>query len=272
MATIPSAHSVKQLLDTFNDATSVLIVTHNNPDPDAIASAFALAYLFDKALGVTAQIVYKGIVGRAENRAVTRYLNHPLHAFKVADLQEASHVILIDTQPGFGNNPVSAAAQLAAVIDHHERVNSTVNAHFVDIRPGVGAASTILVEYLREAEIPLSAAVATVLFYGIKTDTMGLQRGASTADHHAFCYLLPFVDFEAIARIERAQVSTDYFKTIVETLQSTRIYDAIIISHIPMMRYPDLTADIADLLLRTRGCRWVFCSGIYKETIYFSPV
>ena len=83
-------------------------------------------------------------------------------------------------------------------------------------------------------------------------------------------YLLPFVDFDAVGRVERATVSPEYFGILVETLQSTVVYDHLIVSHIPVMDYPDLTADIADMLLRTRGCRWIFCSGIYKETIYFS--
>jgi len=263
--------SLRRLLNAVRYADSILIVPHNNPDPDAIASAVALKYLFDKKLNLPSQIAYRGIVGRAENRAVTRYLDHPLQLLKMADLRAASHIVLIDTQPEFGNNPVSRDdSNIAAVIDHHQFVEEQSNVRFVDVRPEIGASATMLVEYLRLAKLPIPPDLATVLFYGIKTDTMGLQRGASAADHEAFCYLLGLVDFEAIARIERAQVSTDYFRTIVETLQSTLVFDSVITTHIPQMSYPDLTADIADLLLRTRGCRWVFCSGTYNDVIYFS--
>lgn len=262
--------TLRRLLNAVRGAENVLIVPHNNPDPDAIASAAALVYLFKEKLDVQAQIVYKGVVGRAENRAVTRHLDHPLQPLRMGDLHAASHVVLVDTQPGFGNNPTSEVDNVVIVIDHHQSIGEKLDVRFVDVRPDVGAASTIMVEYLREAKLEIPSDLATALFYGIKTDTMGLQRGASSTDHNAFCFLLDLVDFEAVARIERAQVSTDYFRTIVEAFQSTRVYDYIITSHIPEMRYPDLTADIADLLLRTRGCRWVFCSGVYNDTLYFS--
>ena len=243
---------------------------HNNPDPDAVAAAVALKYLVDQTLGIPSQIGYKGIVGRAENRALSRYLEHPLQLLRMADLHAASHVALIDTQPSFGNNPISTTDNVAVVIDHHQPMEGPVDADFVDVRPAVGSASTMLVEYLRAAKLPFPQALATALFYGIKTDTMALQRGASPIDHKAFCHLLEFADFEAIGRIERAQLAPEYFGILVDTLQSTLVYDHITTSHIPVMRYPDLTADIADLLLRTRGYRWSFCSGIYKNAIHFS--
>lgn len=262
--------SLRRLHNALKGAGNVLILPHNNPDPDAIASSVALAYLLESKWNIDSQVVYRGVLGRAENRAVTRYLDHPLKPLRISDLNAASHIALIDTQPSFGNNPLTPTDKVAVVIDHHQSVEETIEANFVDVRPAVGASSTILVEYLRMAKLPIPSDLATALFYGIKTDTMALQRGACSADHEAFCFLLKFVDFEAVGRIERAQVSPDYFRTIVDTLQTTMIYDSVITSHIAAMSYPDLTADMADLLMRTRGCRWVFCSGIYNNELYFS--
>lgn len=261
---------LRRLLKTLEGASKVLILPHNNPDPDAVASAVALRHLLGQALGLESQIAYRGIVGRAENRALSRYLDHPLEPLRMAVLHNASHTILVDTQPSFGNNPISPADRVTAVIDHHQPMEAPIEADFVDVRTEVGSSSTMLVEYLHAAKLAIPQQLATALLYGIKTDTMGLQRGASPNDHKAFCHLLEFTDFEAIGRIERAQVSPEYFSTLVETLQSTLVYDHIITSHIPSMSYPDLTADIADLLLRTRNYRWAFCSGIYKDAIYFS--
>src|SRR5512146_1938718 len=55
-----------------------LILTHDNPDPDSIASAVALAYILEHMAGIQAVVAYGGIVGRAENRAMIRVLKLPV--------------------------------------------------------------------------------------------------------------------------------------------------------------------------------------------------
>jgi len=262
--------NLQQLLDAVQGAEHVLILPHNNPDPDAIASAVALRYLLEQTLPLTAKIVYRGSVGRAENRALVRYLDSPLERLAAADLRADSSIALVDTQPGAGNNPIADAVNVAIVIDHHPLRESSAAARFSDVRPEIGAASTMLVAYLQMADLPLTTQLATALFYGIKTDTLDLLRSATVADRNAFCYLLPQVDLEAISRLEHAQLSPAYFKSLVETLQSAKIYNNVIVAFLGAMQYPDLTADMAGLLLRMQDCRWVICLGVYKETLFFS--
>ncbi len=62
------------LFRAVGGAGSVLILPHNDPDPDAIASAVALRHLLTERLGVEGYIAYKGVIGRAENKALVRYL------------------------------------------------------------------------------------------------------------------------------------------------------------------------------------------------------
>jgi nanoRNase/pAp phosphatase (c-di-AMP/oligoRNAs hydrolase) len=66
------------LADALAGAEQVLIVPHNNPDPDAIASALALQTLVTEHLLYPATVAYQGAIGRAENRALIRYLDFPL--------------------------------------------------------------------------------------------------------------------------------------------------------------------------------------------------
>ncbi|MGB3862231.1 MAG: hypothetical protein WA915_09095 [Candidatus Aminicenantaceae bacterium] len=56
----------------------VLILPHDNPDPDAIASAWGLSYLLKKKLGLASTIAYSGLIGRTENRELVRELKIPL--------------------------------------------------------------------------------------------------------------------------------------------------------------------------------------------------
>ncbi|MBU6283988.1 phosphoesterase, partial [bacterium] len=53
----------------------VVILPHDNPDPDALASAAALQYLLSEIAEVDSVIALGGIIGRAENRAMVKYLN-----------------------------------------------------------------------------------------------------------------------------------------------------------------------------------------------------
>jgi nanoRNase/pAp phosphatase (c-di-AMP/oligoRNAs hydrolase) len=122
-------------------------------------------------------------------------------------------------------------------------------------------------EYLQAADIEPPPSLATALFYGIKTDTMGLGRGASPADVAAYFYLQPRIDIGALVEIERAQVSADYFQKLDTALHETRVYDSVVISYMGLMHRPDMAAEMADLLLRLKGTQWVICLGAYKDEL-----
>ncbi len=167
------------LLEAIPDAERVLILTHNDPDPDAIGSAVALRHLLVNRLNVAVKIAYRGIIGRAENKALVRYLDHPLQQFSRSDLVSPVTIVLVDTQPGAGNSPLRQPIDVALVIDHHPWHPETSSARFAEVRSDVGATSTILTEFLQAAGIELPTPIATALFYGIKTDTMGLGRSGT---------------------------------------------------------------------------------------------
>ena len=260
---------LEALLDAVQCASQVLILPHNDPDPDAIASAVALRTLLAH-MGVKSRIVYKGIIGRAENKALVRYLGRPLRRLEAADLQSAAPIALVDTQPGTGNNALPRDRTAAIVFDHHPPVKSPTPASFSEINPHLGATSTMLTEYLQAAGIEPEPQMATALFYGIKTDTMGLARGTSQADVAAYFYLQPRIDVEALAQIETAQVPPEYFKMMVTALQAARLYDGVVVSYVGQMHRPDLAAEMADILLRLEGTQWVVCMGIYEHELILS--
>jgi len=54
-----------QLLDTITQFAEVVILPHNDPDPDAIASGAALCYLLQEAAGVKSTMMYAGSLVRA---------------------------------------------------------------------------------------------------------------------------------------------------------------------------------------------------------------
>lgn len=261
---------LEQLHEVLDGHTKLLVIPHNDPDPDAIAASLGLRYLAAELYGVEAEIRYNGIIGRAENKALVRYLRNPLKKLNNVPLDRGTPIALIDTQPGAGNNPVPTNIHPAIVIDHHNRKELSSLAYFVDIRTDVGASATILTEYLQAANINIPPSLATALFYGIKTDTMGLGRGASSADAAAYFYLQPKIDVESLVQIERAQVPETYFKSLNLALQATKVYDDLVIAYLGPMKYPDLGAEIADLLLRLKDVKWVICMGVFEGDLFIS--
>jgi nanoRNase/pAp phosphatase (c-di-AMP/oligoRNAs hydrolase) len=268
-----SQENLKMLLQAIGQAQEMVILPHNNPDPDAIASAVALRYLIAEKLDIEAHIVYQGIIGRAENKALVRYLVHPLRPLIDSDLADSKPIAIIDTQPGAGNILTAASKpNIAIVIDHHSWPNLSSGAavSFVDVRPEVGATSTILTEYLQTAGLEPPVPLATALFYGIKTNTLGLGRNTSSADANAYYYLQPRVDVKGLADIEQARVPPHYFKSFDVALRAARLYDGILISYMGPVGYPDLTAEMADLLLRLEESEWVVCMGDYQGEMIVS--
>jgi nanoRNase/pAp phosphatase (c-di-AMP/oligoRNAs hydrolase) len=264
------AERLKSLWEALRETNTVLILPHNNPDPDAIASAVALCYLLEQKTGIEGQIRYQGIIGRAENKALVRYLGYPLARLRRSDLDSGTLIALVDTRPGAGNNALPEGHSAAIVLDHHLQCESVAEELLVDIRPDVGATSTMLTEYLQAAAIEPPPSLATALFYGIKTDTMDLSRGASQPDIDAYFYLQRRVDLEALGRIERAQVPSAYFQGLVTALQATRRYDDILVSYLGAMDYPDQAAEVADFVLRLQGIRWSLCMGTHDGDMVLS--
>ena len=82
----------------------ILIVTHDNPDPDSIAAAVALRHLLLIQTGQNAVIGFGGIIGRRENLNMVMELEIVLTPISTLDLDQFDVVCMVDTQPGTGNN------------------------------------------------------------------------------------------------------------------------------------------------------------------------
>lgn len=266
-----SAEAVEALSRTLDGASTCLIVTHDDPDPDSIASAVALAFLLEKQLGLRTTTAYGGIIGRAENKTMVRLLSLDLSPLREVETGQYDAIALVDAQPGAGNVSLPSEITPTVVIDHHSDVRSVLEGvPFVDLRGGCGATSTILTNYLVAAHLDPGSRVATALFYGIKADTMGLARGAGQPDVQAYLYLLPLADTKVLAQIEQAQVPLAYFQAFERALERTFIYDDVVICNLGTMDWPDLAAEMADFLLRWEGARWIVCMGLFNDEVVVS--
>jgi nanoRNase/pAp phosphatase (c-di-AMP/oligoRNAs hydrolase) len=250
----------------------VLILTHDNPDPDALASGKALATLFKKAWGIPSRLVYSGLVARAENQAVLKRLTSEWEQSDILpDLKEYTAVAQVDTQPGAGNNRLNTVQPRHIVIDHHYPIREMIDTvTYSDIRTEMGSTVTMLFQYLEAAGIRPDPILATAMFYGLKTDTRSLSRGSSPADEIAFLELLHHLDQQELARVELASLSRGYFRAFNRGLHATRLYGRVIVTRLGLMEQPDFAAEMADILIRLQDAHAALCLGQHGDTLHIS--
>ena len=271
MASAPMRGLLADLLRVLERPGPLTILPHDNPDPDAMASAVTLKYLVARRLGKEAQIALGGIVGRAENRAMRTYLNISLVPVGEVRFDADMQVVLVDTQPGRSNNSLPEGVVPTAVIDHHPAYAEYPGVSFLDLREDYGATSTILTEYLRDSKLEVEPKIATALFYGISAETQDLGREATAADIEASHYLYPYTNKRRLAKIENARVPREYFRVFREAIDRAALYDhKIVVSLLGDVQYPDMVAEVADFLLRLEGAEWAAAIGAFNGCLYCS--
>lgn len=259
-----------RLTDALSSVRRPLILTHDNPDPDALASAFGMKELLAGALHLDATVAFSGIIGRAENRAMVRELELMPEPLSTLDLSEFDGALLVDAQPETGNASLPADVRLLAVVDHHPPHLDASSLPFVDIRDDYGATATILVEYARALEVEFSRPAATALFYALKSETQDLGREAGSADRDAYLGLLERADMAAVARIQRARVPREYFRAFRDAIERAEIRGRAVVTDLGAVGSPDIVAEIADFLLRLQGMDWSCCLGRHQNQIVLS--
>ncbi len=252
-----------------NELSPLLILTHNYPDPDAIASAFALSYLASTVFGIPSRIVYGGVVGRMENREMVKILKIPIHKLRSHDLRAYANVALVDTQPGFANNPFSGKRRAAIVIDQHPS-DETPQADLAIVDTQCGATSVILAEALLHCGVEPPVFLATALVYGILSDTLNLYRVPRADVIQTYLAMLPFCDLKALAKIQNPPRSRRFFGTLSRAIQNAMVRRGVIISTLGWVENPDLVSQTADFLLTYKTVRWAFCMGRYHGRLYVS--
>jgi nanoRNase/pAp phosphatase (c-di-AMP/oligoRNAs hydrolase) len=253
----------------FHQRHRLLILTHDNPDPDSIASAVALKHLVKERFGIQSRVAYGGMVGRAENRAMLRLLKIKLSPIWRIRIPTYRYIALVDTQPGVGNNSLPAKTRASIVIDHHPLRRST-RASLVDVRPEYGAVATVLFEYLQAGGCKISTPLATALFYGIHSETEALGREATEADTRAYLALFPMTNKKHLARIERPSLPRSYFNVLGRSLVGASTYRNVVMARLGTVDVPELVAEVADLLVRLERITWSLCLAWHDDRLVLS--
>jgi nanoRNase/pAp phosphatase (c-di-AMP/oligoRNAs hydrolase) len=203
----------------------VFIQPHNVPDPDAIASCAGMQYLL-AARGVEAVIVYDREIEKADSARMLGLFGIEMSLAKgAASLDAEDWALLVDGQKG-GGNLTDLPTEEVACIDHHE-LRADRGYRFEDIRPEVGACSSIVAQYFFENGVEPPRRLATALVFGIMKDTEALTRGLSDLDVEMFYRLYRFADPALIKSLNGAQLTRADLERYAEAFRSVEVYDGI---------------------------------------------
>ncbi len=263
---IETTHKVQKVRDVLDKADKIALLLQPDPDPDGIASALALRSLLGRNK-VSTPIVSFGKVTRPENIAMLKLLDLEVITLKPEELAQFDKVALLDTQPGHFQMTLP---RVDAIIDHHPIVGNYNEIPYVDIRSQYGATSTIMTEYLRSSAVTIGQRLATALLYGIKSDTLHLNREVIDADLYAFMSLYPHINYNLLRRMEKPELPLKFARNLAHALETMENKETILVSSLGKVTREDLIPQIADFLLQFEGMEWVICAGIFNESIILS--
>ncbi len=177
-----AAHRIR---DAVRASKSPVILTHANPDADAVASAMGMATLLSN-LGVEPALV---VSGDAELPSNLEFLHGALNLKRVNDdaIIDSDLLILVDCSDPSRLGPTFyrlasefERARPMINIDHH-----VTNPRFATLNlvvPASASTSEIIVRLFDELGIEIEQECATTLLAGIYGDTLGLRTPSTTSE------------------------------------------------------------------------------------------
>ncbi len=229
----------------------VVIQTHDYPDLDAVASAWALAELLGTQ-GISALCRYRGPIRSRSLARMIAELGIPLAPPQ--EPEDDAALIVVDGSPTNGNVGIEDDQHLVGVIDHHCSTTAPC-APFLDLRPELAACSTIICGYWAEARREPPREVATALLAGIQSDTDFLSRRASPVDFEAYATLFRLGDFPRASRIVRTVLDLPELGLAVQALGAAEARDGLLWALLPGPCGQEVLAVIAEFVLRVEELR-----------------
>ena len=256
---------VQQYQRYFADADRVLILLHNDPDPDALASGLALRNLLRRTK-TTAIIGAMQGVTRPENLRMANMLDIHVEQMTPASFGSFDRVATVDVQPHYFGGMLDRAD---LVIDHHPE-QPGYSAVFKDIRADYGSTSTILTEHLRAVDVNISERTATAMLYAIKSDTLFFARHTNRVDLEAFTFLYPLADAALIRKMEGAEITLERLDYVTRASQNGILRDQVFTAFLGEAPREDFIPYTADFFLQLEDVKWTILAGVVGTTLIVS--
>ena len=167
--------TLDEILEEIKNAETIVLLTHETPDGDAIGSSLAMKLALEN-LGKKAELIMSSYAKTFD------YLPEVNDIKKESQIEEYDLAISLDcaTLKRLDNKEYFEKAKKTIVIDHHGSNNMYGDINYVN--PVAPACSEILLAMFSYYGIEVDVKIGTCLMTGIITDTGGLQYPSTTAD------------------------------------------------------------------------------------------
>lgn len=182
-------------LEAVQNYKALAVYIPGSPDPDAIASAYAIKLILDR-YSIESAIYAERKLSLPQNQLLIDELKIPVNFGKDINIKKYEAYIV----PDFQNNRVESIGDslpCAVHIDHHAKSQDAVPADYALLRTDVGSTSTLVALILQNLDLELTSedisVVATALMFGIQTDTDSYKH-INPLDIEALSFLSAFAD------------------------------------------------------------------------------
>ena len=248
--------AAQSLLKAIRRYRAILISIKGSPDPDAIASAYALKSMCS-ALGVKATIASPVYPSLPQNIKIIKNLRLPIEFKCQANHSENFDAYAVLDHPSVDIEKLTGAIPCAIHIDHHEPTDDKIPVDLKIIWEDVGSVSTIMTLMLDQLkdriviEPAVEKRIATALYLGLQTDTDDFQH-MSEGDRRALDLIMPRIDRDKIKRINNVAFPEEAIPYLHSAIQNQTIHEDWLISGIGYIdeKLRDTLAIIGDFLLK----------------------
>ena len=256
---------VQQYQRFLADADRVLILLHNDPDPDALASGLALRNLLHRTKTTAIIGAFQGVT-RPENLQMLNLLDINVEPVTAESLTQFDRIATVDVQPHYFGGLLN---RVDLVVDHHPE-QTGYTAAFKDIRADYGSTSTILTEHLRAVDANISERIATAMLYAIKSDTLFLTRHTNRMDLDAFTFLYPLANATLVRKMEGAEITLERLDYVTRAVQVGQMREQVFTAHLGPSPREDLIPYVADFLLQLEDVKWSVIAGVVNGWVIVS--
>ena len=192
--------TLDEILKEIKQAETIVILTHESPDGDAVGSSLAMKLVI-QALGKKADVIIP------EYSRIFKFLPLAEEIKTESKIEQYDLAISVDcaTMKRLAQNQYFENAKKTIVIDHHGSNNMYGDLNYVN--PVSPACCEILASIAEYFEIKISKELGTCIMTGIITDTGGFSHVGITPD-----------TFEYTAELIRLGVNVpDIYKRVLKT-------------------------------------------------------